>query len=307
MNLKHEIDDYIRINRHPKINSVLVYQNGDILTENYYNGFNENSRNVIKSVAKSIMSICIGIALDKGFIQSIDESIGKYIIEFDGCSDPFHKMITVRHLLTMTSGIYFNGGVHYHCPMLEQMKRSDHWIEHIADIMVKDMPGTKYIYKEWDVILLAKVIENATGVDMFDFLNENLYLPLGIESNRWWKSSCGVTYSVANGDSKKEEQMSSLSARDMLKIGLLFMNDGVYDGKRIVSSEYVKEAITPSKCNNGYGLLWWLGESWYGCRGYAGQSITVVPDKKAIVVTQATPNSTGRGYDDVIWHCLSLI
>ncbi len=307
MNLRHEINEFIRINHHPKLNSVLVYKDGDIIAENYYNGFNESSRNIIKSVAKSIMSVCTGIALDKGFIQSLDEPIGKYIPEFDGSNDPFHKMITIRHLLTMTSGIHFSGGVHYHCPMFEQMKRSGNWIEHIADTMIKDMAGTKYCYKEWDVILLASVIENAVGMDMFDFLNENLYIPLGIKSDRWWKSKCGATYSVANGDSGKEEQQSSLSARDMLKIGLLFMNDGIYDGKQIVSAEYVKSAITPSKCNSGYGLLWWLGDNWYGCRGYAGQSITVVPDKKAVVVTQGAQNSSGRGYDDVIWHCFSLI
>lgn len=87
-------------------------------------------------------------------------------------------MITVRHLLTMTSGICWNGGVHYHCPMMRQLRDSGDWISHIADRAVADVPGTKYNYKEWDVILLAKLLDKACG-DMFDFMDENLFRPWG--------------------------------------------------------------------------------------------------------------------------------
>lgn len=301
-----EIDEYIRMKRYRQINSVLIWKDDEFITKRYYNGYDENSRNVIKSVAKSIMSICTGIALDQGLIKSLDEPICNYIPQFNENREPFHKRITIRHLLTMTSGIYWNGGVHYHCPMLAQMHRSRDWISHIADCVVSDMPGTKYNYKEWDVILLAKLLDVVCG-DMFDFINDNLYKPVGIESDRWYKSACGVYYSVAAGDEGESEGTSNLTALEMQKIGQLFLNGGTFDRRQIISEEYINQAVAPSKCNSGYGLLWWRGDNWYGCRGYGGQSITVVPDKNAVIVMQATPTSRGMGYDDVIHYCMEFI
>ena len=122
--IEKKIDEYIIRHQHPQINSVLVYKEGQILARRYYNGFHENSKNVIMSVAKIIMSICTGIALDKGLLESSDEPIYKYIPEFAEGRDPLHRMIKIRHLLTMTSGIYWNGGIHQHYPMMKQMRKS---------------------------------------------------------------------------------------------------------------------------------------------------------------------------------------
>ncbi|MDE7239875.1 MAG: serine hydrolase, partial [Lachnospiraceae bacterium] len=134
--MDHKIDDFIKRKRYRQVNSVLVYRDGEILAQSDYNGFTKESRNVIKSVAKSVMSICAGIALDKGLFASLDEPICRYIPQFAEGRDPLHSAITIRHLLTMTSGIYWNGGVHYHCPMMTQMRRSGDWISHIADCAV---------------------------------------------------------------------------------------------------------------------------------------------------------------------------
>jgi CubicO group peptidase (beta-lactamase class C family) len=301
-----EIDEYIKKRHYRQINSVLIWKNNEVLAQRYYNSYDENSRNVIKSVAKSIMSICTGIALDKGLIKSLDEPIFSFIPEFNENRDPRHRLITIRHLLTMTSGIYWNGGIHYHCPMMSQMRNSGNWISHIANCAVSDTPGTKYNYKEWDIILLARLLDVVCG-NMYDYINDNLYKPLGINSNRWYRSDCGISYSVALGDEGESEIQSSLTALEMHKIGRLFLYGGVYEGKRIISEDYIKQAVAPSKCNSGYGLLWWRGDNWYGCRGFGGQSITVVPDKNAVIVTQATPTSRGMGYNDVIQLCMSCI
>lgn len=302
--LEIKIDEYIMKKRYRQVNGVLIMKNQKVVAECYYNRFDKNTRNPIKSVAKSIMSIGVGIAIDKGLLSSIDEPICRYILEFNQCRDPFHKVITIKHLLTMTSGIFWNGGVHYHGPMFEQMRHSGNWISHIGDCAVTDPPGTNYKYKEWDVILLAKVLDRICG-DMFDFINENLYKPLGIRSERWYKSDCGVYYSVADGD--ENESLSNLTASDMLKIGQLFLQKGKYNGKQIISYDYINQAVSPSQTKEGYGYLWWRGDNWYGCRGYGGQSITVIPNKNLVVVTQATPTARGMSYDDVIWFCGGLL
>ncbi|WP_167958379.1 serine hydrolase domain-containing protein [Anaerosporobacter faecicola] len=302
--LKEEIDAYVNRKRYRQINSILLYEKGEIVAECYYNGFTPESRNVIRSIGKSITSILVGLCLDKGFIKSLDDPIAKYIPLFAENRHPYHKLIKVRHLLTMSSGIYWVGGVHYHCPLLRQLRMSDNWLAYIADVACSDVPGMRYNYKEWDVLLLAHVIEQACGEDLYDFLNRELYQPLGIVSGRWWKSPCGTTYSVAGGDNEAEERTSNLSARDLLKIGQLFLNGGVYEGKQILSNNYIQQAITPSKENPGYGYMWWIGEGWYGCHGYGGQNVTVMPDKQKIYVMQATPTLRAMEYEDMVSYVL---
>lgn len=301
-----KIDEYIVSHHYRQINSILVYKDSRIMASRYYNGFNENTKNVIMSVAKSIMAVCTGIALDKGLMKSLDEPIYKYVDEFSEGRDPLHRMITIRHILTMTSGIFWNGGVHYHCPMMNQMRKSGDWVSHIADCAVTDIPGTKHNYKEWDVILLAKVLDQICG-DMYDFLYENLFVPLGIESKRWYKSPCGVYYSVGNGEEKDNETKFKMRAVDMLKIGQLFLQDGMFEGKRIISKEYIEQAVSPLESNSNYGYLWWIWGDRYGCRGYGGQRIIVEPKENAIVVIQATPTDRGMGYEDVIEYCMEFI
>lgn len=169
---KDEIDDYIEVRRYRQVNSVLVWQDDEILAERYYNGFNWESRNVMRSVVKSILSIATGICLDKGLIKSLDDPIYKYLEEFAQGLHPYHKAITIRHLLSMSSGIYWVGGVHYHCPQLSLLRRSSDWIEFIAETDITSVPGTKYNYSEFDVILLTAVLQEATQESVFDFINK---------------------------------------------------------------------------------------------------------------------------------------
>lgn len=298
------IEEYVRRKRYRQMNSVLLWQNGEFLAKCYFHDFDENSRNEIKSVGKSIISVAAGIMIDRGMLKSVDEPVYRFIPQFHEGRDLRHRNITLRHLLTMSSGLYWIGGIHYHCPMLDQMFRTDDWMGYIADITVKDVPGTKYVYKEWDIILLTEVLNHVSG-DIYAFINDNLYQPLGIQSAGWFQTAAGTYYT--NGTNDKNEKRSDLTAMEMFKIGQMFLQDGIYQDKQIVSKEYIKMAISPSPANPGYGFMWWRGEGWYGCRGYGGQSITVVPKKKLIMVTQAAPTARGMGYDDFIWDTIDMV
>ncbi len=298
-----ELDQYIKLKQHRLINSILIWKDGEVIIERYYNGFTKNSRNVIRSVVKSILSIATGICLDRGLIKNLDEPLFKYLDIFNCGIHPYHKSITVRNLLTMTSGIYWVGGVHYHCPQLSILRKSSNWVEHIAETDMVCFPGTKFNYSEFDIILLTAVLEKVVGKDVFSFINENLYKPLNIKSGLWWRSKCGIAYSCADageGNDGLDESPSNLTAREMLSIGKLFLQKGVFEGNRIVSEKYVNEAVSPSKCNSSYGYLWRLGNNFYKCKGFGGQNITVIPEKNQIFVIQATPTSRGKEYDDVI-------
>ncbi|GKU80480.1 serine hydrolase [Paenibacillus sp. L3-i20] len=300
-NIFEQVDDYIKQKRYRLINSILVVKDGKIVFEHYYNKCNEQSKNHIRSVWKSILSIAVGISLNKGYIKSIDEPIGAYLPQFSLNKHPFHKLITIRHLLTMSSGIYWNGGIHYHCPMLAQMMRSKDWIAHISDIDMNSVPGTHFQYKEWDVILLSALIGRAYEGTAYDIVQKHLYEPLQIASEEWPRSSCGISYHAAVG-----EERSNLSARDLAKIGMLFAQEGTWKSKVIVTSDYVKQATAPVYTNvsidestNGYGFLWWLLPGGYGARGSGGQEINVMSESNLVSVIQATPTASSKSYSDI--------
>jgi len=295
----NNLDDYIKTKRYRLVNSVLVYENNKLVFERYYNKFTISSRNEIKSVWKSILSLTLGICLDKGLIASVDDPIYKYLPQFSKNISPYHKLITIRHLLTMSSGIYWNGGVHYHCPMFEQMRRSKNWVAHLADVKHADLPGTKFVYKEWDVILLSAVIGKACGSSAWDICYEHLYKPLEISSDRWALSKCGVNFPSADNS-------SDLSAHDMAKIGLLMINNGKWNEVQIISSEYIKEAISPSQVDSEYGFLWWLSENGYYGLGYSGQELNIYPNKNIVAVIQATVTSLNKSYPDICENIIQI-
>lgn len=302
--IENQIDEYILQNRHRLINSIILYKNDDIIFERYYNKYSKDSRNNIKSIWKSILSILIGICLDKGLINSVDDKISIYLDEFNTRNHPYHKLTTIEHLLTMTSGIYWNGGRHYHCPMLEQMFRANDWVEHISDITMSDVPGRKHTYKEWDVVLLSAIISKVTGDTAHEFCRKNLYEPLGIQSGVWAEKN-GVSYTISPDDYK--EKASDLSARDLAKIGKLFLKGGLYNSECIVSSDYIEKAVTPSTQDPNYGYLWWIIKDGYGCRGYGGQDISVIPKDNLVYVMQATPTPRAKSYDDVREFLLTVL
>ena len=290
----NNLDEYIAAHRYRLVNAVVVYQNDKLIFERYYNNFDANSRNNLKSVWKSILSLTLGICLDRGYIKDIDEPISNYLVPFKLNIHPYHKLITIRHLLTMSSGIYWNGGVHYHCPMMEQMRRSQNWIDYIADVQMQNVPGTKFVYKEWDVILLSAVIGKTCHGLAWDICYDYLYKDLKIASGRWPRTKCGVNYTIL-----ANEKDSDLSAHDLAKIGLLMLYGGKWKGEQIISREYVKAATSPSKANPEYGYLFWLSNKGFHGRGFGGQELNVYPDENAVVVIQATPTPSGKSYGDI--------
>lgn len=303
------LDHYIKQKRYTLVNSVLVIKNGSIVFEKYYNSYTENSRNPIKSLWKSILSILTGICLDRGIILSLDEPIGNYLHDFKGNNHPYHKLITIRHLLTMSSGIYWDGGVHYHCPMMDQMMRTNNWTSYLADIAMERVPGMNFHYKEWDIMLLSAVLGKAYGGTSYDIAQKYLYEPLSITSGIWPQSPCGLSYSVMKG-----EEETNLSSRDLAKIGLLFLDNGLYKGERIISADYVNQAVkrafhhtsigSTSSSEDSYGYLWWIYPDGYGGRGSGGQDLTIIPYCNYISVIQATPTTSAKSYGDIVQNVL---
>ena len=295
-----QLDDYIKIKRYRLVNAVVVYENDSLVFERFFNKFDGNSVNHLCSTWKSILSLTLGICLDKGIIKNIDEPISRYLPQFAQNIETRHRLITIRHLLTMSSGIHFIGGVHYHCPMMEQMKRTKDWLSHIADVQMTAMPGTNFVYKEWDVILLSALIGKACGGLAWDIVWEYLYKPLDINGESWLvQNNSTLNYNADIENNMPEDGGDKMTAKNMAKIGRLMLNGGVWNGQQIVSADYIHESIMPSAANTGYGYLWWLTDKGYHARGFGGQEINVYPDKNVVAVVQATVTPSSKFYSDI--------
>jgi len=301
MEFLNGLDDYIRGKRYRLINSVLVYKNDELIFERYYNKWDENSCHYVFSISKSIVGLTLGICLDKGFIKSVDEPICHYLPQFDGSKQPYHKLITIRHLLTMSSGIYWRAGGRVPIEKQVQNKNADERLDHISDIQVTSLPGTEFKYGEWNPPLICEIILKACGMNEWHICYEYLYKPLGIANEKWneWLLSYNPYGDPPQNAHNKPFSIYNLCARDLAKIGLLILHGGTWNGRRIISEEYIKAAVSPSVANNGYGYFWWLENNRYLGLGWGGQELNISPAENAVAVIQATDTAGNKFYRDI--------
>ena len=299
----NEIDSYIRAKRCSRLYSVLVVKNGHIVLEKYYNGFNSSKKNVIMSIIKSIMSILIGIACDQGLIRSLDDRFSSYFPEyFKSDTDPVKRQITIQNILTMTSGLYWVSGVHNNQPLARRIAMSKDWVESILNLPQKDKPGTQFQYKEIEFILLSALIAKISGMNAYEFAKKHLLDPLGVESPPWKINCKNIAHNYVWIGDQAEDNLK-LSARDLTKIGYLYLNNGQWEERTIVSREYIQASLLPNTSENftSYGFMWWLENGNFKASGWGGQTVAVLPAYDLIVVIQGNHEvGRGEGFDSLI-------
>ncbi|MEE8478529.1 MAG: serine hydrolase, partial [Candidatus Neomarinimicrobiota bacterium] len=233
------------------LQSLLVNYKGNLVGEEYFNGGQQETLFQVRSVTKSIVSILIGIAIEKGFISGTDLSIIEELSTYQNENNQGLDLITIEHLLTMSSGLEWNemGGNEYSQWIYSQDK-----ISYVLAKQILNVPGEVFNYNSGTSHLLSVILAEASGQSTLEFATQYLFDPLGI-NNVSWREIEGYN----NGGSDIQ-----MKARDLVKIGELYLNNGRYDGTQIVSSNWVNESIT-SKINTGrsfygseYGYLWWL-------------------------------------------------
>lgn len=262
----------------------LVFWRDSLLFEHYWEGDSTTLTNSF-SMAKSVTALLIGCALDDGLIQSVDQPVSDFLPEF---SVGMNASLTIRDLLTMTSGIPF--GESYSSPfgfMARAYFGKDLKKETMA-FSVEREPGTLWVYEGGNTILLGLIIQKATGKTPSAYLEEKLWQSLGSEQDAYWNLDC------ENGIEKTFSGLYA-SARDFSKIGQLFMHGGIHRGDTLLSPSFVAQALTPVMVpdENGeacdwYGWHWWLGnhngKSMYMCRGMRGQYVICIPELELMVV-----------------------
>jgi CubicO group peptidase (beta-lactamase class C family) len=260
--------------------SLLVIRNGYIVSENYFHGDTRDSRHEIYSCTKSFTSTLIGIAIDQGLIAGIDQPALEF---FPGRTfenmDERKQALTIKNLLTMNSGLDWNeGDVAY-----SQLYRSRDWVKYMLDLPVRDRPGTQFNYCSGCSHVLSAVLQQKSGISAGRFARQNLFDPLGITGYVWDRDSQGIPIGGWG---------LQLTPREMAKLGYLYLHQGKWEEKQIVSAGWVDLATqkhTATDGNLGYGFQWWTYPRYgaYTALGRYGQTIFVVPNLNLVIVTTA--------------------
>lgn len=275
--------------------SLLVQRNGVLVAEEYFHGFSPDSLHDVRSVTKSVVSILVGIAIREGAIPSVEEPVGTYLAAVVDSIRPELAQTPIRYFLMMSSGLDWHEldkGTSY-----TEWWQSDDMVQFVVDLPIVHAPGDRFIYNTGASHLLSVVLTEATGTPTLEFARERLFEPLGFTGSSWLQENRGY---YAGGMGLR------ITARDMLKIGQLYLDGGWHEGESIVPTEWVTESTTPSLSTENavpfgqeYGYLWWIGEGggrdFYFANGYGGQFILVDPDMDLVVVAQS--DWRGKGWD----------
>jgi CubicO group peptidase (beta-lactamase class C family) len=280
-----ELAEMLAVIREKKmdIHSLLIIRNGYLVNESYFGGYDANRKNNMQSVGRSFTGTLIGIALDKGYIDGTDHRVLDYFPERTFANlDEQKKAITMEDVLTMRSGLEWREG----SGDLEETMQSKDWPQSLLDRPVVAPPGSTWNYCSGCSHILSAILQKVTGMNTQDFAEQYLFKPLGIFAGKWMTDPAGLAFGAGG---------FNLTARDMAKLGYLYLRNGQWDGQQIVSVDWVKRATQRYASVDehfGYGYHWFTVTSLGGHTGYAalgggGQIILVIPDLDLVIVTTA--------------------
>ena len=265
----------------------LIIKDGYIIAEDYFRAFSSGQTHTSYSVAKSFTSAIIGIAIDKGFIGSVDDKISEYYTSLNNDTvQQWKKDITIRNLLTMTSGIQWSENSITDNDLLNMSTSSD-YVDYVLNKSIEVEPGTRWSYNSGESMLLSGIINLTTGKSMLEFAENNLLQPIGINDLDWISDS--KNHTVAGWGIYATMQ-------DFARFGYLYLNNGSWDGKQIISEQWINESTSPFRTETPfYGYLWWLSDGAFDngidlpndifmAIGAFGQYIIVIPSENIIIV-----------------------
>jgi CubicO group peptidase (beta-lactamase class C family) len=279
----------------------LVIHDDRLLYERYFDGYDESSIHTSFSMAKSFASALVGIAIDEGHINSVNEPITNYIPELLEKDERFES-ITIRHLLTMSSGIkYEEGG---DLPWSEEADDTKTYYATdlrklaLENSRIEGEPGEYFEYNNYNPLLIGMILERATGMSVSRYLQQKLWKPIGMEADGSWSLD-----STSTGFEKMESGVNA-RARDFGRFGMLFAKEGKWEGEQLISRGWVEEstsADTSTDPSQDYQYFWWVntpeGETYhFSARGNYGQYIYVAPEKDLVIVRLGKEEGE-QGYD----------
>jgi CubicO group peptidase (beta-lactamase class C family) len=301
------------------IDSITIIRNGYIVADMYFNPlYPKDTSHVLHSQAKSILSALVGIAIEQGHIESVDVPVYQFFNDKDlRIIDERIKEVTLKDLLTMETGLRTRDSYLYGYDGLFETMATNDWVSHFFTFPTDVEPGVRFDYSNLASFMLSAIIQETTGMDTLSYARENLFDPLGIEEVYWEHSPQGYTVGFAR---------CWMKPHDLAKFGLLYLQQGQWDGEQIVPTDWILESITPhayprnyvdlldtngEKDNeasqmawvsnkflkhfaDGYGYQWWLDKHGnYNALGTSGQYLIVAPEENLMVLVTNSSSDTG--------------
>jgi CubicO group peptidase (beta-lactamase class C family) len=294
------------------VHGILIVRHGKLVFEEYFDGrthptfgeqpisFNRETEHCLSSVAKSFTATLLGLAIDHGFISGVDVSVFDFFPQLQDLNVGPKRDITLEHLVTMTSGLEWDETSRSLRDPLNDLtawlnltrNTSEDPVRAVLERPMVAAPGTLYRYGGGNTNVLGKAVQNAVGQRLDGFARRYLFEPLAIQRVWWWLLRDDFVY--ASGD-------IALRPRDMARVGLMYLNGGMRNGRRILSPEWVEASaspyteIPPSDPHfgrngfAGYSCGWWIKNDSYGrgvyeASGWGGQRITILPNLNMVVV-----------------------
>jgi CubicO group peptidase (beta-lactamase class C family) len=284
------------------VEGIVIVKDGKLVFEEYFEGrehptygegpviYTRDRKHTLSSVTKSVTAALLGIAVDRGFVPSVDERVFGYFPEMADLDVGLKSAITLEHLVTMSAGLQWD---EWSYSLSDPRNDLTQWFRHTGDLvrfvlerpMVAD-PGEVFVYNGGLTNILGEAIRRASGLRLDRFSETYLFTPLGITDLSWYLIRPDFVY--ASGD-------ISLRPRDLAKLGRLFLQGGLWNGERILSPEWVAASAAPvfvfqpSSGRSGYSYGWWprteiYGSGAYAAEGWGGQALIVMPEFDALVV-----------------------
>ena len=263
----------------------LIIKDDSIRHEEYWSGYGDTSHTSSFSMAKSFVSILVGIAIQEGKIKSLDQPVSDFLPEF---KEGANSKVAIRHLVTMSSAVNFNESYVNPFGFAAEAYYGSDLRKLVFKFYVDGEPGKTFDYQSGNTQLLGFILRKATGMSLAEYASEKLWIPLQAKHDAYW------SLDHKDGDEKAYCCFNS-NARDFARIGKLYLDSGRWNGTQVVPEQYVLESVQPAPTlddgaqNQRYGYSWWLLPSYKGhdifyARGILGQYIIMIPDLKMIVV-----------------------
>ena len=258
----------------------VIIKNDSIWFENYYDGFNKDSKSNSFSMAKSMISAMLGKAIMEGKIKSLDQPVSDFYPEY---SEGLAAKMTVGDLSSMASGLNWDESYYSPFSITTRAYFYDDLEKMMLTVKTTEEPGQSYKYLSGNTQLLGMVIEKATGVKLSNYLSDSFWRPLGAEKEAFWQI-----------DSEKEGLEKAYccvasNARDFARFGKLYKQHGQWNGQQLLDSSFIATSIKPRFAKSPeYGYGWWLakhnGQDVFYMRGHLGQLVIVIPEDDIIIV-----------------------
>lgn len=279
---------------YPNIHSLLILRHGDLVLEQYFDGWHADRLHTLQSVSKSFTSALIGIAIGQGKIEDVEEKVLGFFPQRKDIEnlDDRKRAMTLEDLLTMRSGTDYHESPYAGSPHNALNNLSRGWDRFYLDRPMKSQPGTTFLYDSGGVILMSSLLQARTGLHADAFAERYLFAPLDIRRSSWSGNTEGHPHTGGG---------LHLRPRDMAKLGQLYLQGGRWHGQQVVPADWVAASVRRHVERRrghdvGYGYLWWILEpdpggtgeqDIYAAKGFMGQYIFVVPEHDMVVVVTA--------------------